>query len=440
VRPLNTPRLRASLAGTLLIVVLAIATAVPGLARPAAQTAATQAQLDVIEAQTSRLRELERLAPIEREFLTREELRTDLLRQLYDENPPEEVEKFQAVLEAFGYIPPGYDILAIALDVYAEGTLGYYDPEDKKFRLVTDTDRLSPGDVITVSHEMTHALQDQHYDLKSGHDARQNENDQATAYTALVEGDATLEMIQYGQRYLSPAEFREALSSDTGSPAYDAAPLIIQRELIFPYVDGAAFVAELYGLGGWQAVNAAWLDPPSSTEQILHPEKYFVHEEAVQIPLPDLQSAAGPSWRKLDEDTLGELDWNILIEQYVSERVANQATEGWGGDRYQVFKRDTDGAVLLAAHTVWDTEQDAREFYDAYQRVVMGRYGSGLQTIEVASVAPALSSVASPELVWVAQASGDTQVLARSGQDVFIVISGDPAPVAAVTASLWATR
>jgi len=420
--------------------VLAIATAVPGLARPAAQTAATQAQLDTIEAQTSRLRELERLAPIEREFVTREELRAHLVEDLYEENPPEEIEKYQAVLEAFGYIEPGYDVLAVALDVYAEGTLGYYDPRDKKLRLVTDAETLSPGDVITLSHEMTHGLQDQHYDLRTGHDARQDENDQSTAYTALVEGDATLEMIQYGQRYLSPAEFREALASDSDSPAFDAAPLIIQRELIFPYVDGAAFVAQLYGLGGWSAVNAAWLDPPTSSEQILHPEKYFVHEEPVQISLPDLQSAVGPTWRKLDENTLGELDWNILIEQYASGRVADEATEGWGGDRFQVFKRDSDGALLLAAHTVWDTERDAREFYDAYQRVVQGRYGSSLQTPPVGSVAPALGSISAPDQAWAAQAGRDTQVLAQSGQDVFIVISGDPAAVAPATASLWASR
>src|SRR5204862_5753927 len=122
---------------------------------------------------------------------------------------------------------------------------------------------------------------------------------------------------------------------------------------------GTAFLATQYRRGGWAAVDRLWHEPPSSTEQILHPQKYQTGEAPVALSLPDLPGVLGPEWRLLEENTLCELDWRVLFEQYTDARTGERVGAGWGGDRFQLFKRDRDNAVLLAGRTAWDTEEDA---------------------------------------------------------------------------------
>jgi hypothetical protein len=402
------------------------------LAPPSAQ-APLQVEIDRVQQRAAQLRELEPRGPVEQRSLPRSELRSFFEAKVLEDNSPQEIEANQVRWEVLGYVQPGFDLIGTTLDVLGEQVLGFYDPDTRALYIVGSPDansRLRPGDAVTLAHEMTHALQDQYYDLKASGEALRQENDRQLALQALEEGDAILLQILYAQRFLTPSEFAEAMSGSAGAgtTALDAAPLVIQRELLFPYVDGSSFLVPLYRRGGWAAINRVWQNPPASTEQILHPEKYEAGEGPIPLTLPDLSAVLGPGWRRLEETTLGELDWRILFEQYVDTSTAERVGTGWGGDRFQLFKRDSDGAVVFAARTAWDSEADAREFFDAYPQLAAGRYGADLQTARP----PDREGMQ----FWSGRAGAWDHELIANGSRVSLVISTDPTAASAVADAL----
>ncbi|MCC7103642.1 MAG: hypothetical protein IT307_00730, partial [Chloroflexi bacterium] len=193
------------------------------------------------------------------------------------------------------------------------------------------------------------------------------------AIDALVEGDATISMLLWGRAHLTEAELA-VVTSGGGDSSIDRAPPVVRDEVLFPYNDGALFVLQLVQHGGFEAVNAAFHKPPASTEQILHPEKYLAQDAPVEIALPDLAATLGQGWRQLRSDVLGELDYRILLEQYVDPLAAARGSYGWGGDRFSLLQSDN-GAIALALSSVWDTETDAQEFFSIYADTVRQRYG-----------------------------------------------------------------
>jgi DNA-binding transcriptional MerR regulator len=404
----------------------------PALTAPTEQ-AVTAEQLQAIEDRTVRLRELPQVSPIATGFMRRADVRPHIEASLYRNNTPEEIEANEYRLEILGYVDPGVDIISIYLDVIGEQVLGFYDIDETKLNLVVDSTGFGPNDEITLAHEITHALQDQNYDLKNTQEALRNENDQQLAFQALIEGDATLLMIEYARTYFSLAQLRQLMESDSSTPtdAFDAAPLIIQEELLYPYREGMNFVSGQFSRGSWAAVNQLFQDPPVSTEQILHPEKYLAREGPVPLPMPDLAAVLGPDWRFLEETTLGELDTRILIQQYVNPPTAQAAAAGWGGDRFQTFRRDNDGALFLGMRTAWDTQADAVEFFNAYQRVAAGRHGPALQTISIPPPA-APSTARAADDSWAIQAGPWRHAMIRDGSQVALVISTDTNALSAI--------
>lgn len=408
------------LVATLLIAALVAALLAPAPARTLAQNP-TDEQLDRIQERVIRLRELEARGPINRVFMKREDLRAHYQEKFFEDNPAEELETTQHLLELLGYIQPGTDIMGLWLDVLGEEVLGFYERDTKTVHVVSDQARFGPTDIATLAHEITHALQDQHWDLKAAYEARRDHNDRTLAFQALVEGDATLLHSLYSLRYLPTAGLGADGSSSSGS-ALQSAPLILQRELLFPYEEGVNFLLGHFLEGFWPAVNAVWRDPPESTEQILHPEKYRARELPMAIQMPDLAALLGSDWRLLDEDTLGELDWQILIEQYVDLPTAKQAAAGWGGDRFQLLRRETDGALLFGTRTGWDTEPDAVEFFEAYQRVAAGRHGAALQVMAEPDLFEFPDLEPAPHAAWAASAGNLSHALVRDGAMVTLAI------------------
>lgn len=357
----------------------------------------------------------------------RADLRADFETRLLEDVRPEEVEATQYRWEALGFVPPGLDILAIYLDVLSEEVLGFYDPKRGTLQVVVSDRPWGPLDVLTLSHEVTHGLQDQHYDLRAGQEARRGENDQELAYQALVEGDAVLAMLQYALSHLSRGEIEELLRSlaSGSSPALDSAPRIMQRELRFPYEEGLEFVSRAFGRGSWLAVNRLWANPPRSSEQVLHPEKYEADEEPILVAAPDVAAALGPGWRELEENTIGELGWQVLVEQWVDRRAALRAAAGWGGDRFRLIRNDEREVLIFVARTVWDSESDAREFFEAYQAVARGRHADDLDVDADLALPLGPQGTPIPSRVWAAGGSLWDHALAIQGTEVTLVVSND---------------
>jgi hypothetical protein len=180
----------------------------------------------------------------------------------------------------------------------------------------------------------------------------------------------------------------------------DDMPPVLRESLLFPYTAGLSFVQTLQA-GGWQAVNDAFAKPPASTEQVLHPEKYVAGEAPVDVTLPaDLAARMGSGWKVGLEDTLGEFQLRVWLDQATAGSdapTATQAAEGWGGDRVALLD-GPNGAWAIALRTAWDTPTDAHEFL-ALASPLVASLGNG-------KVSPG----ADDKSVTVLLASGDQEV------------------------------
>jgi hypothetical protein len=159
------------------------------------------------------------------------------------------------------------------------------------------------------------------------------------------------------------------------SELMDHAPRALRDSLLFPYEQGLKWVSEIHKRGGWAQVSQAFTDLPQSTEQILHVEKYLAHEAPVKINLQDISSTLGAGWKRIDYDVNGEWSYYLILDEFLkSDAESERAAAGWSGDRYAVYEGPNAGDLLLVQRTVWDTEKDAQEFYDAYAKRTTRRY------------------------------------------------------------------
>jgi hypothetical protein len=227
-------------------------------------------------------------------------------------------------------------------------------------------------------HELTHALQDQHFNLRRFSDWPKGDSDAELAAHALVEGDATLVMTFYVMRDLKrvAAMMKSMNASGSASEKIERAPRVLRESLLFPYKQGMEWASQVYRRGGWPLISEAFKNLPQSTEQILHAEKYFAREAPVKINLPEIAGLLGKGWTRLDYDVNGEWSYFQILDEYLrAEKESQQAVAGWGGDRFALYENRATRQVLLAQLTAWDTEGDA----DGVLRRLRQTHGASLQ-------------------------------------------------------------
>jgi hypothetical protein len=156
-------------------------------------------------------------------------------------------------------------------------------------------------------------------------------------------------------------------------------PPVLVNSFLFPYLEGQEFVAALHQRGGWAAVNAAWENPPQSTEHILHPQRYLAGDAPQIVALPPLTGTLGSEWQLIREGVFGEFYLRQYLAQQLDAADVDTAAAGWGGDRYAVYWRESPDAVVMALRLVWDTANDSNQFAAAYGRYADRRYGSQRQ-------------------------------------------------------------
>ncbi|MDT5294399.1 MAG: hypothetical protein QOJ76_1279 [Acidobacteriota bacterium] len=368
---------------------LAVARQKGGAAAAAAvvspKTAAIRAATVEVLRETSEIRKLPVLRPVRSGAQTRTEIEQMLVRNLDESATPAQMEASEATLRKLGLVPADFKFRPFILKLLTEQVAGYYDPKRQWFYLADWIDL--DGQKPVMAHELTHALQDQHFNLRRFEDWPKHDADAELAAHALVEGDASFLMVQYVMR--NPARqiafMKSMMAGGAGSSEQiEKAPRVLRETLLFPYFQGMTWVGQVYKRGGWDAVSAAYKNLPKSTEQILHTEKYFAGEEPQKVALKDISASLGKGWRMTDNDVEGEWGYYLLLDEFLqSGDASRKASEGWGGDRYALFVGPNKSDVLVAQKTVWDTEQDAREFFDAYARRTTKRYG-----VEPSEVAP----------------------------------------------------
>jgi len=309
-------------------------------------------------------------------FLGPEELGA-YLRELFDDEYPVALARAdERLLQAFDLLPPGTDLRALRARVLEENVAGFYDERPGKRRLyaVSQDRSFSPMNQIVLVHELRHAQQDQYQTLDGflGEDVS-DFDDRRLAWTSLLEGDATLVMERFVRRRLGSlgvaleGAAEDAPAAALGAPGlFDVpgAPPVVRDQLVQPYLAGLPFARALWARGGAQALREAWGRPPQSTEQILHPEKFFSRERP-RVVAPAV--GAPPGARLVSEGVVGEMLLRTLVED-----AGEAATEGWGGDGWRLW--DVGGRTALAWRSEWDVAADAGEFHAAL-RARFARYG-----------------------------------------------------------------
>jgi hypothetical protein len=296
----------------------------------------------------SRIRGLSSVQPVPSVTLPRSALLEQVKEHIQREVPPSAIQAEGLVQKLLGFFPVDEDYEAATYALLEGQLAGYYEPENGTMYLAGDLDLANARS--TLAHELVHALQDQHWDLRTRSRYVAGQDDKDSAFSALAEGDATSAMEDEtlarerpGATALdvSDADFARVLRESVAS---GVAPHALRMSLVAPYVDGVAFVNGLRRQGGWASVDAAWEHPPETTEQILHPEKWRAHEPAIVLPPPpppagDLTIAMA--------NTYGEEGLRLAFEEWMPEVEAGLAASGWGGDRAGLYGRGEAEHALL---------------------------------------------------------------------------------------------
>jgi len=263
------------------------------------------------------------------------------LRAHVDKEVPKQAILDEGAMDSLlGLVPQKFDYENAMYSLLEAQLAGYYEPEGGVMLLAADLDGLMAEG--TLAHELTHALQDQHYDLKGLMKYQSGHSDATLALQCLAEGDATSAMFDVmapGVILSLPDEMfvRQVKDAMDEGPGADA-PRAMKEGLAAPYVDGVVFVHGLRRAGGWPAVDAAWQNRPQTTEQILHADKFASREPALAVDAPPTASL-GAEFTTADADTYGELPLRIMYGEWMTDTDAADAAGHWGGDRAVLARR-----------------------------------------------------------------------------------------------------
>ena len=330
----------------------------------------------------------------------------------------EELRALSRLAAAGGMLPEGTDLATLAASFAAASAGATYSPLDKQVLLLADPHGREPAGDALLTHEFVHALQDQHFDLLRLLLAPPYNFDRAEALFAVVEGDAmdVQRRLEFGPAWTrrpldDVARFEDDRFNEYRREIGALFPPLLTETFIFRYRDGVRFVESARRKGGARAVDELFRRPPASSEQVLHPEKYFANELPRDVRV-GTQGFTARGWVVAAETPLGEIGARGLLLKVLPAKDAARAAAGWAGDRAYLFERG--GATpLFVWQTAWDNTTEAEEFFRAYS--LLGR-GAG-----------ELSEQGDPaQLSWHAQ--GHMTLVRRAG-DAVIILRGAEADV-----------
>jgi len=308
------------------------------------------------------------------------------------------------------------DFKSLAKTVMQSQAAAYYDPATNTFYVVMqELPELALGSVY--AHEIYHGFQDQHHNLDdyllSPVQEKLND-DEVLARQAVVEGEATYLMTlwtlktQFGSvpapgmldmaikmqakldvktmlQMLKSSVVPQAHSGDIEKAikAMDHIPPFMIETMVGAYLKGMGFVFEIQKQG-WEKVDELYKNPPVSTEQILHPEKWLAKEFPVKFEWPSFEQSLFSEWKLLESNTIGEIQWRIIFSEHRMGETGLTAAEGWNGDSFAVLEHKN-GDLLLLIYSSWDSQTEAQEFRNAYEKLLKVKYPEGNETIKIQS-------------------------------------------------------
>ncbi len=384
------------------------------------------ANFDAIARRAAELRGLPPRGEVQRTVLSPDAFRARLVDDLNKPETLEAIESSRRLMVMLGLLAPDVDLYALELEFRTGVVLGQYDPETKQLYVISGADTPGQLERVTLAHEYTHALQDQHFDIRALMPKDAENSDRDLAISALLEGDALILEELFQSHAMTRAEREEkrrqegALSSGV---RFDRLPLVIVEETYFPYTEGPRFIIAASGpdamrqviqsgTGYGALVGPLFERPPTSSAQVIHPEKYVNNVRPIEVRFPELAAALGDGWEQVRKDLLGEIDHRILIQQYMSRDLGERAAAGWAGDAFALLGKGNENALVVRTH--WDSVAEATEWVDAYSRSIQARYGSRLEVVDQRAT----------RVLW--RTPDGMHALSNSGTTTDIVIAATP--------------
>jgi hypothetical protein len=345
------------------------------------------AQADTVLQQMSELTGLPIKSPLKKQIISRAEVEKYLSETLHAEMTAQEIHIQEATLQAFGLVSSDFNLEKFLINFYTEQAAGFYDPHRK---IMFIADWVEPDmQRLVLAHELTHALQDQNFDLERFLKAVRPDDDASNARQAMVEGHATAAMIQ---QLIAPMKLEDMPSLEPlmaqvihqqfeEFPAFSRAPFFFRFQALFPYVEGMGFMQRGLQAGGWKRLNSLFNDPPHTTREIFEPQAYFEKQPLPKVSLPHPAPLAGIHGLSfLAENALGELGYYALLGQLISEDEAKSVAKGWLADRYLLYERAGAGQggglpqYALVAQTRWSSPEAALAFFRDYHSILARKY------------------------------------------------------------------
>jgi len=372
----------------LLIVLLALASLPAPAGAPRGQTSGLFAEIQAISAELTRITGLGFVKKVEYAPISKQGVNQFLRERLKEEMPPEEIRAEELVLKKFGFVPPDYDLAQNTIELFTEQAAAFYDFRKKKLFVLES----APPDLqrMALVHELAHALADQHFHLEKFIRRGGASDDNSLARMAVMEGQAAYLMSEYAARQAGQSlrgssalaeTVRSAAELSAGRfPVFDAAPLYVRETLLFPYTYGMLFQHAVVEKLGQEGFREVFRRPPSTAQQILHPEMYFSKVEPIVLTPP--KPPRIKDYKLLAAGVLGELDHQILLRQCGMETEAEGIARRWRGAAYELYENQN-GAILTYV-SAWDGGEAARRFFASYRRVLKGKW----QAMEAISETP----------------------------------------------------
>ncbi len=268
-----------------------------------------------------------------------------------------------ASLRALGLIDGKVDLFKQENDLNSGGILAYYDPHDKKVRVKGS--ELTPDVRVTLAHELTHALQDQYFDL-----GREDSlpDDAQQAFRSVVEGDAVVVQNAYADSMSKSDQAAYNKAESDGSSVYSKIPDILVAQQLEPYVVGPAFVNALKAHGGDEAVDEALRHPPASTAALMDIFRYLDQPSSTTgsttttMAVPKL----GSGDKKVESGDFGALYWYLMLARRLDVHKAIKAVDGWAGDSSLTY-REPGGRVCVVADYRGRSDGDAQTMAQTLQ-------------------------------------------------------------------------
>ena len=345
----------------------------------AAQSQEFMQAADEVLAEMSKLISLPILSPLKKSIRSRDEIQAYLLQKMKSDKDADKRYADQKTMEKFGLLPKDFPLEQTMVSVLTEQIAGLYDPDSQEFFIA---DWTTPADERPVmSHELTHALQDQHFHIDKWTEAAKPNDDGELARDAVLEGSAMAAMLDYelgGKGSIKDlGDFDPSmLMGDLDSKSeLSKAPKILQDELLFPYLAGIKFTQQVLQAGnGWPDFYKVFAKPPVSTQQIMHPNLYLQGVMPARMELPATKGVIPSDWKKLDENNMGEFGVQEILKQFLTKNRSTTLAAAWAGDRYALFENQKNKRTLLVFRIHLASDADAARFFGAYSEILEKKY------------------------------------------------------------------